>query len=130
MRRRILSLFGRGFTPTSDTPAKPQALPEIVRETLDSASVVFRAGTGENAGVDRAVVQLAGFQGFMFSSEAAGKVIARVWPEMDERQVSQAVRRLGQTVTTRRIQHASSQDHLQAVLHGTAADTRRWKDRF
>ena len=130
MRRRILSLFGRGSDPAPDTSAKPAPLPEAVRDVIDTASVMFRAGTGENAGHDRAIVQLPGFTGFVFSGEAASKIVARAWPELDERHVSQAVRRLGQVVTARRAQHAQSAVQRQAVLDGTAPDTRPYMTRY
>lgn len=119
VRRRILSLFGR-----KSDPAPPPALvplPEVVRDVIDSASVVFRAGTGENAGEDHAIVQIPGFTGFKFSSEGAAKVIARSWPELEEHAVSQAVRRLGQLVAARRRQHAQG---------ATTPDTRPWINRY
>lgn len=130
--RPLLSLFGRGRNPAPDTAAKPhrQPLPELVRDALDTASVIFRASTGDDAKTDRAIVQLSGFTGFMWSPEAAARVIGRAWPELDDGQTQQAVRRLGQTVTTRRAQHARGAAQRQAVLDGTASDSRPWKDRF
>lgn len=130
MRRGVLSLFGRGSDLASDTPAKPAPLPETVRDVIDTASVMFRADTGENAGLDRAIVQLPGFTGFVFSGETASKVIARAWPELNERQVAQALRRLGQVVSARRAQHVQSAAHRQAVLDGTAPDTRPYMTRY
>lgn len=128
--RRILSLFGRAQENAPDTLAKPAPLPEAVRDVIDSASVMFRERTGEDAGTDRAIVQLPGFTGFVFSGEAAGNIIARAWPELDARQKAQAVRRLGQAVTARRAQHKRAAAERQAVIDGTAPDNRPFLHRY
>jgi len=129
-RGRILSLFGRARDRAPSTETKPAPLPETVRDVIDSASVVFRHGTGANAGTDRAIVQIPGFNGFIYSTEAASKIIARAWPELDARQLAQAVRRLGQTVTTRRGQHRHDAAARLAVTEGTAPDTRPYLHRY
>lgn len=129
--RPLLSLFGRGgTTPAPEPAAKLQPLPELVRDALDNASVMFRAGTGDDAKTDRAIVQLPGFTGFIWSPEAAAKVIGRAWPELDDCQTRRAVRRLGQTVTTRLAQHTQGAANRQAVLDGTAPDCRPWMSRY
>jgi hypothetical protein len=116
--RLIRSLFKRA---QPDAPPAPPAigrltLPLAVGEAIDSASLVVRPGTENGA---RVVCQFEGMRGFVLTEEGGAEAMAAIFPDLDERQLALAVRRL----------RGRAKAHLRGV--GLAhRDTRPWKDRY
>jgi len=89
--RPILSLFRRE---RAEPPATVGSLvlPVAVCDAIDVASLVVRPG-GEKSQA-RVVCQFEGRTGFIFTPEGAPKVLADLFPDLNERQLGQAVLRL------------------------------------
>lgn len=89
MPRSILSLFKR------DKPAVPApclTLPIAVGDAIDGASLVVRPGGEE--GHARIVCQFDGRRGFFLDDESIAKALASMFPDLNDRQQSQAIQRL------------------------------------
>lgn len=128
----FLGMFRKAPPVVKDiTPARPAPLPDVVTAVLDAASVLFRPDTGNDARSDHAIVQLPnGSVGWRFSPEAAAKVVAHSWPDLDEYAVAQAARRLGGLVATRRKQQERDAAFRAAVCNGSSPHARPYLHRY
>ena len=116
--RPILSLFKRA---QPKAPSAPPAvgrltLPIAVGEAIDTASLVVRPGGEAGA---RVVCQFEGMRGFVLTDEAGPDALAGIFPDLDDRQLALAVRRL----------RGRAKAHLRG-LGMSDRETRPWKERY
>lgn len=127
MPRSVLSMFRKGAL-GDPRRSKPEPLPGVVIAVLDAATIIQRQSAADEAA--RAVVMLPGSSAFKYSPEGAAKVITATWPELDESQVGQAVKRLGGLVSARLAQARRDDAARQAIHRGDGPDHRPYLHRY
>lgn len=100
-----------------ETPAD-LALPAFVDDEIAEATFMLRP-PGEN-GEPRVLCQFQGRTGFIFREETAAAAIAGLFPELNEHQMGQGVRRL----------YNRARLYLRSLEMPSAAAYTPWKDRY
>ena len=121
MARQIsLPPFVRFFRKRREEPQVVE-LSRSVIATIDDAFVMRR---GEDENGPRLVVMLGGSSGFYFTNEEANHRLASRFPELNQRQLAAATRRLAAIV------RGSLREWDQAERDGPGSPKRRWMDAY
>ncbi len=132
MINRLLSLVAG--KPDGKAAMASLVLPIAVGDAIDGASIVVRAPRIESHTRQRAdgtiverkdyqprvVVQVHGWNGWLYSDEDAAKFFARAYPGLNERQLAQAVNRTGARVRA----------HLRRLELSDPTTPTPWRDRW